>query len=91
MKACLLLKRIEVVLMTSLFTVKARLLTTKQFMGLHGEKLSKFFEQEFTIVKTEAEFLSQTLQESPWKHKLRTQLENSKEETRELQKNLTPA
>ena len=38
--------------------------------------------------KTKAEFLSQTLQESPRKHKLRTQLENSKKETRELKRKI---
>ena len=44
--------------------------------------------QEFTKVNTKVEFLSQTLQESPRKHKLQTQLENSKKETRELKRKI---
>ena len=53
-----------------------------------AKNCQNFFKQEFTRVKTKAEFLSQTLQESPHKHKLWTQLENFKEQIRELQRKL---
>ena len=67
---------------------KTKATYNKAVYGLRGKELSNFFKQEFTRVKTKAEFLSQTLQESPRKHKLRTQLENFKKETRELQRKL---
>ena len=60
----------------------------KAVYGLRGEKLSNFLKQEFTRVNTKAEFLSQTSRESPRTHKLRTQLENLKKETRELKRKL---
>ena len=76
-QACLLLKKIEVVLMTSKNIVKSRLLTTKQFMDFVA-KTVKFLETRIHQSKHKVEFLSQTLQESPREHKLRTQPENSK-------------
>ena len=60
----------------------------KAVYKLRADKLASFLKQEFTRVRTKAEFLSDMLQESPCKQDLRSRLESSDKNSRGLKRKL---
>ena len=67
---------------------KMKIVYSKAVYKLRGDKLASFLKQEFTRVRTKAEFLSDMLQESRRKRDLRSRLESSQKDSRELKRKL---
>ncbi len=61
---------------------------SKAVYKLRGKRLDLFLKQEFTREKNKAEFISDTMQESPRKRELRSRLETSHRDSREPKRKL---